>query len=359
MCRLRRKTPVPAIAPFPVILFCCNRPGYLRRSLDALLARDDEESRRIIVSQDGRDPAVAAVIAGYGTRVEHWHFDTIVPSPRRRYGLFGPRDKERMNPAWRTGARIAQHYKFALDRLLISEPNEAVIVLEDDLEIACDFFSLMRAGGQLMREDPTIWSVSAFNDHGYGHFVDDPSRLNRTEFFPGLGWLATRAFWQDLPSVWAESWWDDWLRQPKHRKGRSVIAPEISRVRNFGVNGSTSGFTFDRYLADLVMNETPIDFELEDLSYLEPQTYDAELRARVLSAVERQVETLSDIRGQRDPTNVRLLYHGISHFDLLANVFGIWPYRDSARCPRNSYRGVVELKDQGRSVFLVPAEYVS
>lgn len=32
-------------------------------------------------------------------------------------------------------------------------------------------------------------------------------------------------------------YWDDWIRQPQQRKGRSCIRPEISRTRTFGKIG--------------------------------------------------------------------------------------------------------------------------
>jgi hypothetical protein len=40
------------------------------------------------------------------------------------------------------------------------------IVLEDDLEVAPDFFNYMIAGAALLRKDPTLWTVTAWNDNG-------------------------------------------------------------------------------------------------------------------------------------------------------------------------------------------------
>ena len=72
---------------------------------------------------------------------------------------------------------------------------QRVIVLEEDLEIAPDFFELFGATAALL-DDPTenLLAVSAFNDNGLKKLVDetaDAGTLLRSDFFPGLGWMLT------------------------------------------------------------------------------------------------------------------------------------------------------------------------
>ncbi len=64
---------------------------------------------------------------------------------------------------------------------------EHAIILEDDLEISSDFFSYFENTAPLLEKDPTIWTVSAFNDNGQRTFASDPEALWRSDFFPGLG----------------------------------------------------------------------------------------------------------------------------------------------------------------------------
>ena len=72
---------------------------------------------------------------------------------------------------------------------------QRVIVLEEDLEIAPDFFELFGATAALL-DDPAenLLAVSAFNDNGLKKLVDeaaDAGTLLRSDFFPGLGWMLT------------------------------------------------------------------------------------------------------------------------------------------------------------------------
>lgn len=62
---------------------------------------------------------------------------------------------------------IALHYRFALQRLFaLPERYEGVIILEEDIDIAPDTLAYFRAMRRVMLRDPTIWTVSAWNDNG-------------------------------------------------------------------------------------------------------------------------------------------------------------------------------------------------
>lgn len=49
---------------------------------------------------------------------------------------------------------------------------DAAILLEDDLEVAPDFFSYFAATLPLLERDPSLYCVSAWNDNGNPDFVD-------------------------------------------------------------------------------------------------------------------------------------------------------------------------------------------
>ena len=55
-------------------------------------------------------------------------------------------------------------------------------------------------------------SASSWNDDGFDYLVKSPYALRRTGFFPGLGWLMTRALWRELRPKWPPEHWDHWLR---------------------------------------------------------------------------------------------------------------------------------------------------
>ena len=52
---------------------------------------------------------------------------------------------------------------------------ESVIITEDDLNIAVDFFDYFEAMHELLVQDPTLYCVSAWNDNGKANLID-PSR---------------------------------------------------------------------------------------------------------------------------------------------------------------------------------------
>ena len=62
--------------------------------------------------------------------------------------------------------------------------------------------------------------VSAWNDNGFRERIEDPSGFHRSEFFPGLGWMMTRQFWEELHPKWPDAFWDDWLRDNENRRNR-------------------------------------------------------------------------------------------------------------------------------------------
>jgi alpha-1,3-mannosyl-glycoprotein beta-1,2-N-acetylglucosaminyltransferase len=77
--------------------------------------------------------------------------------------------------------------------------------VEDDLEFSEDFFEYFEATLPILRSDPTLWCVSAWNDNGKRGLIDEtkPELLHRTDFFGGLGWMMTSELWNnELAAKW-------------------------------------------------------------------------------------------------------------------------------------------------------------
>jgi len=50
--------------------------------------------------------------------------------------------------------------------------------VSDDIAVSPDFFEYMIAGLRLMKRDPTIWCISAWNDNGKtDRITNDPGNL--------------------------------------------------------------------------------------------------------------------------------------------------------------------------------------
>ena len=67
-----------------------------------------------------------------------------------------------------------------------------MIILEEDLMIAPDFFEFFSAVAHYVDDDPSVLAASAWNDNGVKGYVRDEKALYRSDFFPGLGWMISR-----------------------------------------------------------------------------------------------------------------------------------------------------------------------
>lgn len=79
--------------------------------------------------------------------------------------------------------------------------------LADDLNVAPDFFQYFLGTYPLLKNDPSLWCVSAWNDNGKVNLIDEsaPELLYRSDFFPGLGWMLSRNLWNELSVKWPKA----------------------------------------------------------------------------------------------------------------------------------------------------------
>ena len=71
-------------------------------------------------------------------------------------------------------------------------------MLEDNIEVAPDFFDFFSATEPLLDADRSLLAASAFAGTGQAAYVDDARQLLRSDFFPGLAWMLTRHAWEEL-----------------------------------------------------------------------------------------------------------------------------------------------------------------
>lgn len=133
--------------------------------------------------------------------------------------------------------KLSRHFGWALGHVFNNLKAKRVIILEEDLEIAPDFFDMFAAVKALVDEDESILCASAWNDNGSAALARDNKLLYRSDFFPGLGWMMPERIWRELEPKWPRAYWDDWLREPPQRKGRHIIRPEVCRTFHYGSIG--------------------------------------------------------------------------------------------------------------------------
>jgi alpha-1,3-mannosyl-glycoprotein beta-1,2-N-acetylglucosaminyltransferase len=249
----------------PIILFTYNRPKHLRQTMESILRYRPKSGFPIHISQDGDDRDVREVIHQFMAQDKEKSIDFY------EYRWHGEPDA-RFRTAY---LKIAGNYGYAIGRTFDANPEiPAVILLEDDMEIAPDFFDYFRNVLPLFDSDPTLYCASAWNDNGQSNMVYDPTALYRTDCFPGLGWMMTRRLWNEMKSKWPLGFWDDWLREPPQRLGRSCIYPEINRVYTFGEEGTSQGQFYADFLKNIKLNTERVDWDSMDLTYLTQPAYD-------------------------------------------------------------------------------------
>ncbi|XP_027356683.1 alpha-1,3-mannosyl-glycoprotein 2-beta-N-acetylglucosaminyltransferase isoform X3 [Abrus precatorius] len=326
--RLINKVQVPVAA---VVIMACNRADYLERTINSVLKYQRHISTRypLFVSQDGSNPDVKSKALSYDqlSYMQHLNFEPVqTEQPGELIAYY----------------KIASHYKWALDQLFYKHNFSRVIILEDDMEIAPDFFDYFEAAVTLLDKDKSIMAVSSWNDNGQKQFVHDPYELYRSDFFPGLGWMLAKSTWDELSPKWPKAYWDDWLRLKENHKGRQFIRPEVCRTYNFGEHGSSLGQFFKQYLEPIKLNEVQVDWKSMDLSYLLEKAKPVYGADMVLKAY--------NIDG-----DVRIKYKDQSDFENIARQFGIFQeWKDGV--PRTAYKGVVVFRYHTRRIFLVGPE---
>jgi alpha-1,3-mannosyl-glycoprotein beta-1,2-N-acetylglucosaminyltransferase len=147
--------------------------------------------------------------------------------------------------------------------------------------------------------------------------------------------------------------WDDWLRDPQQRKDRQVIRPEISRTYHFGSKGGTSHNKFGEVLEKIRLNTIPVDWEKENLSYLESSTYEVEYQAQLMSSME--ASSLNGALTLCIQGDTRLSYRNFGQFEQFAKVLNIMQ-DEKATIPRTAYNGIVEARPfDDHLLFLYPS----
>ena len=380
----------------PVLIVTCERADYLERMLWRLFkhhpaqtedgggatwdgtANSELVGAPVVISQDGNNTDVWEVVDTYrklfemrlGVPLFHIEHQVAAGPPTKASDFYVfPDDISVLSYK-----RIASHYGWALEQVFSGAAYghhqqhgrripplplpQRVIVLEEDLEISSDFFSLMAATAGLLDADDTLLAVSAFNDNGEETFVADPTRLVRSDFFPGLGWMLSRGIWEGTPAHpdaglrrdWAPGgYWDDWLRESARRQGRQVIRPEVSRSFHFGnIHGASEG-AYNRLLNQIELEQRDVGWGGLDLSYLDPTAFAASYWRRVSRAW--PVAEVAEAKGQVAHRDVRLVYDSFNAFRRLAEAFDIMG-DEKAGVPRTAYEGIVEIR-YGRGEYFV------
>jgi len=357
-----------------LIIASANRPDYLQRTLAAVVQYypySSSSSVSVVVSEDGNNPKVADVVRAAKEELIRKSPSSIWSKQHISFNhIHHPASPDLQN---RNGYyKLSSHFKWALTEAFSGEavvpkldvPVGRVIILEEDLEIAPDFFEFFGAMAPLVDSDPTLLCASAWNDNGQGQLVKDSKALFRSDFFPGLGWMMPRRIWEELQSKWPAAYWDDWLREPPQRKGRHTIRPEVCRTYHFGKIG-VSNSQYSNYLDTIKLNDQFVKFSELDLTYLRSDVWDSQILKQVKEAVQVSPHEFDESISKSaldKPSTVRISYHGFEgdrdSFDAIARWSGAMN-NVKANVPRTAYKGIVSIWKDGVRMFLVPDDLIA
>ncbi|KAH9380634.1 hypothetical protein HPB48_020903 [Haemaphysalis longicornis] len=316
------------------------------RTLDQVIKyRPSPERFPVIISQDGHHKETSTLLRQYQ---QQEHGFIFIQQPDQTELTGGMKAEFNIEGYY----RIARHYKWALGQVFDRFKHTAVIVLEDDLDIAPDLYEYFASLLPLLREDPSLFCITAYNDNGKPWQISQsPDMLHRSDFFSGLGWLLTRELWQEIRHRWPKTFWDDWMRLAEQRRGRACIRPEVSRTRTFGDWGVSLGKFFKAYLRDVHVNDVFVRFSSMDLTYLRHRRYD---RAFLATVLESRLYSLDDLKqGRVTQSPARISYSNETVFENIADFLGIMTdFKQGV--PRTAYKGVVSTYYKGIRLFLVP-----
>ncbi|EDW61393.1 alpha-1,3-mannosyl-glycoprotein 2-beta-N-acetylglucosaminyltransferase [Drosophila virilis] len=327
----------------PILVFACNRISVVKCLENLVQYRPSIEQFPIIVSQDCGDELTKQAIQSFGNQL------TLIEQPDQSDITVLPKEKK-----FKGYYKIARHYGWALNTTF-HVGFDYVVIVEDDLNVAPDFFEYFLGTHKLLKQDKSLWCVSAWNDNGKANVIDtaQPELLYRTDFFPGLGWMLTKELWSELSVKWPKSFWDDWIRHPEQRKDRVCIRPEISRTRTFGKIGVSNGLFFDKYLKHIKLSEDFVQFSKINMSYLLKDNYDNTFLKQVYVL---PLVTFDELRlnliAMEGP--VRMQYNNRDQYKRITRMLGLMDDFKSG-VPRTAYHGIVSFYYNKRRVHLAPS----
>ena len=338
----------------PVVLLTCNRAQLLDGTLHSILQVDGISRENLILMQDGKLESIQRMAKKY--RVEIYQND--LPQ-RKRGGNDG-------------AARIATHYKWSLSKAFELRPDApCIIIIEDDLLFSPDFYRYFEYNAALLEEDPSLMAISSWNDNGFKGKVNDKYMIQRTEYFPGLGWLLTRKLYKDeLEEKWPSSHWDHWLRSASTHKGREIAYPQVPRTFHNGILGTFMDInTHNKYFRDIdynrkevIWNDNLAQFKNEPTyRYASASVYDARLTYLISQC--HHVKSLMDLAStdtnsnNSDNKKIMCIWinvdpeppeNHVQEFQMMGAFFHLWHEHR-----RTSHRGVHEFYYNDKYILLL------
>ncbi|ORY00928.1 nucleotide-diphospho-sugar transferase [Basidiobolus meristosporus CBS 931.73] len=208
----------------PILMPVCDRPEYLKEVLDALAKNHDIDKTVLVVSQDGNNKEVEALINNVTlpSRVVHLrHIRPYLSIPSYIH-----------TNEYATAANVKFLLEFAFDYL----KAPGAIVLESDLKPSVDMYNYFNWAFQKILKNPRYSHVLNINSFNMDSREDsDPYTLTPAEFTV-WGWCTAADRWPLLKEKWTKFGnWDINVQENIRIPHRMVsMTPLLARVKNIG-----------------------------------------------------------------------------------------------------------------------------
>ena len=342
-----------------IVIVAHNRLKELQSCLDSLLALPEASLFRVVVSLDD-ESSFAMMEAGIEEVKRAHEVDIQVwkATARAEEGEGEMQKWFKMN-----AGKIASHYWQVFERAFMVENWEQTIFTEEDLIFSPDFLALFRSTAGLLELDSSLWCISAWNDFGFKGTAQDPCRLQRTSYFPGLGFLLKRQAWLQIRAEWPSAptmGWDYWMRVAFRMFDKECIVPEISRSHHAAAKGSSVSSTRQLQLFEAMAFATwPSSCNVSEpcnhfgnVSYLLKDHYEDWLREAIAEAPRTSVEQLQ----VESKKVLHVLPFQREDFLRLAEPAGLLPRNSRGSIPhdlRSEHYGVMLGKSKRRVPLLL------
>jgi hypothetical protein len=220
---------------YPILMPVYGRPHYLKSVLGALARVRDIDKTILIISQDGNNPEVTALI-----RQIKFTRTIIIRHTRPFLGV--------QAFFWDSLMAASTNIHFMLEFVFRQTPAKGAIVLEDDIVPSVDFLNYFQWTFARILSGEKVLSVTGFNIDsrvmpGINYHPQDypydlvENRENGRTKFTGWSWGITRDKWLQVRKHWSFTSWDIGLDKLQRKLGLISYKPVLGRAKNIGMQG--------------------------------------------------------------------------------------------------------------------------
>ncbi|GAB6029125.1 hypothetical protein CHUAL_004903 [Chamberlinius hualienensis] len=250
-----------------------------------------------------------------------------------------------------------------------------IIFLEEDLILAPDYLKYMAAMMPLLEKDPTLYSISAWNDNGYKGSSSNSEIVYRVNGFPGLAFMISKTTYirqmrGQMKQCCGQRPWIGWHLSPDDEV--EMVVPDVSRV----MHPSYEGLGPHTNMLEELLNRERVTSLLSDHSIENPSdvilsNYEAKIEDLILTAVLLDMSTdqlekcsqqgqisrsyfTADKSKQRQAFVLYYMQNGRSDLEPLKKLckcFGL--FHADGESPRGLHKGLLRFTIEGHDVLLV------